>query len=299
MGNHFEITVACEHQEDADYFIEMAILEIRRIESLLTTFRPDSQTNKINQNAGIQPVYVDKEVFDLIARAMKISSLTQGAFDITYGSIDKKFWNFDTTMTSLPDKESAKKSVRLINYRNVRLNNNESTVYLSEKGMRIGFGGIGKGYAAECAKNLLKNQGVTAGIINASGDLCTWGKDPNGSNWSIGIVNPAVPSSIFSSIDLHEMSIATSGNYEKFVMINTKRYSHTIDPRTGFPVHGISSVSIISPNAELCDALTTPVMVMGVEAGLYLVNQLPDIGCVIIDDQNNLFTSKNIKLIQA
>ena len=122
-----------------------AIEEIRRIEKLLTTFSDDSQTNLINANAGVAAVPVDKEVFDLIYRSKKISELTQGAFDITYGSVDKRLWNFDTKMTSLPDKETAKKMVRLINYNNILLNAEEHTIFLKEKGMRIGFGGIGKG----------------------------------------------------------------------------------------------------------------------------------------------------------
>ena len=117
MGNRFEITVAGVDGERAAHCIDLAVAEIRRIEELLTTFKETSQTNSINQNAGIRPVPVDKEVYNLIERSLKISSLTQGAFDITYGSVDKGLWNFDTNMTSLPDKNIAKQSVRLINYR--------------------------------------------------------------------------------------------------------------------------------------------------------------------------------------
>ncbi len=296
MGNHFEITVVCESQTAADYFTSLAIAEIKRIETLLSTFKTNSQTNQINANAGIVPVKVDKEVYRLIERSVRISGMTQGAFDISYGSLDKSFWNFDTTMKSLPSPDKAKKSVKLINYKNVLLDPLNQTIFLTQKGMRIGFGGIGKGYAAECAKNLLRANGVNAGVINASGDLCTWGYQPTGKPWNIGIINPALPSTVFSCIDLHDMAIATSGNYEKYVVIDGKKYSHTIDPRTGFPVHGICSVSIISPNAELCDALATPVMVMGVKQGLHLINQINQVAAVVIDDHNRLFTSNNIKI---
>ena len=152
MGNRFEITVVADNESWATERIDEAVAEIRRIENLLTTFNENSQTNLINRNAGIKPVKVDKEVFDIIQRSKRISSITQGAFDISYGSVDKKLWNFDKTMTSLPDAATAKKLVRLINYQNIVLEEKECTVFLKEKGMRIGFGGIGKGYAAERAK---------------------------------------------------------------------------------------------------------------------------------------------------
>lgn len=296
MGNRFEISVVHEDKNWAEERIEEAIEEIRRIEKLLTTFSDDSQTNQINANAGEKPVKVDKEVFDLIQRSIRISNLTQGAFDITYGSIDKSLWNFDKNMTELPSREVAKEMVRLINYQNIELDEAETTVLLKEKGMRIGFGGIGKGYAADKAKTLMQNNGVTSGIVNASGDLITWGNQPDGKPWTVGIADPNTKEKPFSALNISNYAIATSGDYEKFVMIDGRRYSHTIDPKTGLPISGIKSVTILAPNAELADALATPVMVMGVEVGLDLINQLKGIACIIINDKNRLFASKNINI---
>lgn len=296
MGNHFEISVVSKDEKWANERIEEAIAEIQRIEKLLTTYNEQSQTFLINENAGISPVKVDKEVFDLIARSLRISQLTQGAFDITYGSLDKRFWNFDTKMTALPDRETAKSSVQLIDYRNVVLNEKEQTVFLKNKGMRIGFGGIGKGYAAEKARQTMQLNGVKSGIVNASGDLVTWGNQPNGKPWTVGIASPENTKKAFSSMNISNMACATSGDYEKSVTINGKRYSHTIDPKTGFPVSGIKSVTIITTNAELADALTTPVIVMGIKVGLGLINQMKNIACVIIDDNNKLHTSDNINI---
>lgn len=296
MGNAFEISVVHENADWANERIEEAIEEIRRIEKLLTTFSDDSQTNLINRNAGIQAVKVDKEVFDLIQRSLKISELTQGAFDITYGSIDKSLWNFDLSMKTLPDTETARQSVRLINYKNVILNEQYSSVFLKEKGMRIGFGGIGKGYAAEKAKALMITKGVKSGIVNAAGDLTTWGTQPNGKSWTIGIADPNAKQHTFSALNISNVAVATSGNYEKFVVIDGKKYSHTIDPKTGLPVAGIKSVTILSPNAEIADAMATPVMVMGVKVGLNLINQIQGIACIIVDNHNKIFTSKNINI---
>ncbi|MES2266958.1 MAG: FAD:protein FMN transferase [Bacteroidota bacterium] len=294
MGNRFEISVVGTDANRAQQCIDMAIAEIRRIEKLLTTFSDDSQTNQINKNAGIAPVKVDQEVFDLIARALKISELTQGAFDITYGSIDKSLWNFDLNMKALPDAATAQASVRLINYKNVVLDSQNNTVFLKEAGMRIGFGGIGKGYAADKAKALLQANGVKSGIVNAAGDLVTWGIQPGGKPWTIAIADPDQVATPFSTLNISNMAIATSGNYAKYVTINGKKYSHTIDPKTGLPVSGIKSVSIISPSAEFADAIATPVTVMGAYVGLDLINQLQNVACIIITDDNKLYTSKNI-----
>jgi len=296
MGNRFEISVVASGEMYAQACIDAAVEEISRIETLLTTFNESSQTCEINRFAGIRPVKVDAEVFELIRRSLKISVLTQGAFDITYGSIDKRFWNFDTTMTELPDPETARKSVRLINYRNVLLDQEAGTVYLKEKGMRIGFGGIGKGYAADQARKILLHRGIESGVVNASGDLTAWGSQPGGKPWTIGIADPYTKHSAFSTMDISNTAVATSGNYEKFATVNGKKYSHTLDPKTGFPVEGIKSVTILTANAELADAMATPVMVMGIKAGMHLINQMNHMACIIIDEQDRLFTSRNIKI---
>lgn len=296
MGNRFEISVVAADEGWAAGRIREAVEEIQRIEQLLTTYNDSSQTNQVNAMAGISPVKVDREVFDLISRSIRISSVTQGAFDISYGSIDKKLWNFDKTMTALPDPSLAKKMVRLINYRNIILDEKSCTVFLKEKGMRIGFGGIGKGYAAERAKLVMQQNGVTSGIVNASGDLVAWGTQPDGKPWTIGIADPDAAHQPFSYMNITDMAVATSGNYEKFVMIGGKKYSHTIDPKTGLPVTGIKSVTIICPNAEIADAMATPVMIMGIKTGLDMINQVKGIGCIIIDDNDTIYTSKNIRL---
>lgn len=296
MGNRFEISVVQNDEKYANQCIDAAVSEIQRIESLLSTFKENSQTNLINQQAGISPVVVDNEVFQLISRSQRISQLTQGAFDLSYGSIDKSLWNFDANMKTLPDPATATSLVRLINYKNILLDPFNKTVFLKEKGMRIGFGGIGKGYAAEKAKQVLLSMGIQNGIVNASGDLSAWGHQPNGDPWTIGIADPNSTRNAFSYLNITNTAIATSGNYEKFIIIGGKKYSHTIDPKTGLPVQGIKSVTILSPYAELADAMATPVMIMGVKVGLDLVNQVNGLACIIVDDNNKIYTSKNINL---
>jgi thiamine biosynthesis lipoprotein len=296
MGNQFELTAVHESMETCKQAVENGILEVRRIETLLTTFSEDSITALINKNAGIRPIQVPDEVFHLIERCQRISNLTQGAFDITYGSVDKKYWNFDTKMTQLPNAKLAKKAVKLVDYRNIVIDHNNKTVFLKNQGMRIGFGGIGKGYAAEMAKKVMINKGAESGVVNAAGDLTAWGNQINGRPWTIGIADPNHKRDLFSQFEISNKSVATSGDYEKYVIIDGKRYSHTIDPVSGMPAQGLKSVTIICRNTELADALTTPVIVMGKDAGLHMINQLDGVEAIIIDENDEIYYSKNIKI---
>lgn len=294
MGNRFDLGVVGDDEVKANQALEKAIIEIKRIEALLSTYQANSQINQVNSNAGISPVKVDEEVFNLVERAQRISELTQGAFDLSYGSLDKSLWNFDQNMKQLPSKELAKNAVHLINFKNILLDRANETIFLAKKGMRIGFGGIGKGYAADQAKKVLVGLGFNDGIVNASGDMCAWGKRADGEDWTVGISNPDFPRDILSEFSLNDSAVATSGNYEKFVLIDGQKYSHTIHPKTGFPMQGIKSVTVFAPFAELADALTTPMAVMGVEVGLHLMNQIKGVACIIIDDANQVFSTKNI-----
>jgi thiamine biosynthesis lipoprotein len=199
-------------------------------------------------------------------------------------------------MKALPKIEDAENAVSLINYKNIEINKKESTVFLRKKGMRIGFGGIGKGYAADCAKKIMRSLGVENGVVNASGDMTVWGFKPNGEKWSIGIAHPSYQNAFFSKMEITDVSVATSGNYEKFVMIGGQRYSHTINPKTGMPIKGIKSITTICPYAEFADAIATPIMIMGIENGLNMVNQIQGLECIIFDDEDKIFVSNNIRL---
>ena len=295
MGSRFDITVVAKNQEEADDAINLAISEIIRIEKLISSWDPNSQTSLINTNAGIKPVEVDAELFDLISRSLSISKLTDGAFDISYASMDK-IWKFDGSMTQMPNSETIKESVARVGFNKIQLDVPNHQVFLPEKGMKIGFGAIGKGYAADKAKALLISKGVTAGIINASGDMNTWGKQPDGTTWKVAITNPMNKNKVFALLPLINNAVVTSGNYEKYVSFNNKRYTHIIDPRTGYPSTGIISATVFAPKAELADALATSVFVMGIEVGLNRINQLPNIECIIIDENGKIYKSDHIEI---
>lgn len=295
MGSNFEIVVVAETQVEANQYIQSAIEEIQRIEKLISSWDSNSQTSAINRNAGIKAVKVDAELFQLIKRSIGISKLTDGAFDITYASMDN-IWKFDGSMKEMPSKLEIESSVKLIGYHKIELNEAERTVFLTQKGMKIGFGAIGKGYAADATKKLLQNKGVKAGIINASGDMNTWGKQPNGMDWQVAITNPMNKDKAAAMMPIKSGAVVTSGDYERYVEFDGKRYAHIIDPRSGYPSTGIISVTIFAPKAELADALATSIFVMGIEIGLNRINQMPGIECLIIDDHGKIHTSTNIQL---
>ena len=294
MGSDFEITVVAYSQEKANRQIGVAIDEIKRIENLISSWKESSQTSSINKNAGIAPVKISEELFGLIQRALQISKLTDGAFDISYASMDK-LWKYDGSMTQMPSKEAIKKSVAKVGYKNIIIDPKNNTVFLKNKGMKIGFGAIGKGYAADKAKKLLISNGVSGGIINASGDINSWGSKPNGSSWQVAITNPLNKNKAFAMLPVKD-AVVTSGNYEKYVTFNSRRFSHIVDPRSGYPAQGIISVTVFAPKAELADALATSVFVMGVQTGIDRINQLKAIECIIITDTGSIITSNNLSL---
>lgn len=295
LGSPFDITVVAKDSLEGKRFTNNATGEVKRIENLISDWIPTTQISEVNSNAGIQPVKVDLEIYNLIKRALKISKLTNGAFDISYASMDR-IWKFDGTMTQMPSEEEIKKSVEKVGYQNVILSEKDTTIFLKNKGMKLGLGGIGQGYIADKIKALLQSQGCSAGIVNVSGDISTWGKQLNGNPWTIGIINPMNKNKVFATFPLEDTAVETSGSYEKFVTFNGKRYSHIIDPRTGYPASGIVSITVFAKQTEIADALATGIFVMGVEVGLDFVNQIKGLECIIVDDKGEIHTSKNIDL---
>jgi thiamine biosynthesis lipoprotein len=293
LGSPFEITVVAKDTVEGNKYCDLAVAEVKRIENLISDWIPTTQISEINRNAGKKAVKVDREVFDLVERSIKISQITSGAFDISYASMDK-IWKFDGSMKEMPTAEAIKKSVAKIGYKNIILDPKEQTIFLKDEGMKLGLGGIGQGYIADKIKELLISKGCISGIVNVSGDINTWGKQPDGKLWTVGIVNPMNKNKIFATFPLENSAVETSGSYEKYVIFNGIRYSHIIDPRTGYPAMGVVSVSVFAKQTEIADALATGIFVLGVDVGLDLVNQLKGIECIIVDDKGKIHSSKGI-----
>lgn len=292
MGSDFEFII-CDDDRFESAMLE-AVREVQRIESLLTEFKETSETASINRSAGIHSVEVSPEVYAIIKRCKEISTLTQGAFDITTGAL-RKLYNFRGSDFDFPTSDQIASALALTGHGKIVLGKG-NRVYLSQRGMRVGFGAIGKGYAADSVKKLLVSRGIKSAVINASGDLTTLGTQPGGSPWKVGIADPADPSRTIAWLPVLNGSVATSGNYEQYFERNGIRYGHTIDPKTGLPVSDVSSVTIVSPSAELCDALATAVTIMGVDIGLDFINQLPGVHALIVTGTNHIFTSRRLHI---
>ena len=297
MGSRFQITLVDKDYDSIEENINKAIDEIVRIEQLISDWIPTSQVSQINQNAGIQPVKVDREVIDLTKRAIYFSELSNGAFDISFAAMDK-IWRFDGEIDQIPSKEMIKKAIEKINYKNIIIDENKSTIFLKEKGMKIGFGSIGKGYAAQKTSKEMLKRGIRAGIINASGDLTTWGTLPDKKPWRIGINNPYNNDQLADILNIKNGASTTSGDYEKFILIEGVRYSHIINPKTGFPSTGLTSVTVIGPNAEICNGFSTSLMVLGKDKGLHLINQQNNYAALLITNQGKIIKSKNYKKVK-
>ena len=294
MGSSFSFTAVTEIDSLAGIAVRSAVNEVVRIESLISSWNPSSQTSEINNNAGIKPTKISFELYELIRRCKKISVLSNGYFDISFASMNR-VWDFSNPTAELPNEEMIANSVAKINYKNIQLDPSDTSVFLLEKGMKIGFGAIGKGYAAEQAKQIMIESNATSGVVNAGGDLIAWGNKENEASWKVGIQDPNDPEKITMWIPAINTAVVTSGNYERFIEIEGKKYCHIINPITGWPSRNLKSVTIICNNAELADALATTVFVLGAKDGLLLINKLEGIECVVIDDSNEIHFSSNIE----
>lgn len=294
MGSFFEIIlVDSVKNEKKDWnYINQCIDEVNRIEELISEWKPDSQVSLINQNAGIKPVTVSEELYRLVQRSIEFGKLTQGAFDITFHALDG-LWKFDGSQTKPPDTLSIKKALTKVGYQKIQLLDS-SRVFLPEKGMSIGFGGIGQGYAVDRLRNLLHKNGIYNFVVNSSGDIYAQGKRSDGTAWKIGVANPFNKEEIIRWLSVDQKAVVTSGNYEKYFEYKGKRYAHIINPKTGWPTQGIMSATVISPYTEVADALATSIFVLGIDVSLNLVNHLPGTECIIINDKNKVYSSDNL-----
>lgn len=265
---------------------------------IINAWDPSSPLAAVNRMAGRGPVIVPQVLFDLVERALKVCVLTEGRFDITFASMDR-LWYFDRPMQHLPTPEEIQRSVANVDYRHIRLVAEDRAIHIRNAGTKIELGAIGKGFICEAVKRFLQERGVSGGLVNAGGDLVAWGNNEHNEPWTITVMDPRQPGKALGRFPINDHAVATSGDYERFVDIAGERYTHIIDPRTGWPVKGIRSVTVTYPDAELADALCTAVFLHGVEHGLALIEQVQGLHGFIVDGQGHHHFSSGFRTAPA
>jgi thiamine biosynthesis lipoprotein len=312
MGTHLAFTAYTTPQVDATQVraaFAAAVAEIQRIETAMTTWRPDSELSKVNAAAGEAPVHVSQETYDVIAESVHTSEISEGTFDITFESLHG-LWKFDQDLDPHPPTDAqVKAKLPLLSYHHIHLaagtksgvadgspEAGEPTVFLDKKGVRISLGGIAKGYAVDRASKVLLDRGIDSFFVQAGGDLYTHGKKADGSDWSAGVRDPRGPEgSYFALLGVSDHAFSTAGDYERSYIVNGRRYHHIIDPRTGYPATASRSVTIWAPTALQADALDDAVFILGPEKGLALVESQDGVGAVIVDAHNKVWVSPRLQ----
>jgi thiamine biosynthesis lipoprotein len=299
MGTHLAYAAFTTPALDAAHvhaLFDDATAEIVRLEKLMTTWRPDSEVSRINAAAGKEAVAVGPETYEVIREALHASAISEGTFDITFETLHG-LWKFDQDLDPHPPTGAAVQAqLRFLGYRHVKLDDAKGTVALDEPHVRMGLGGIAKGYAVDHAAKVLASGGLTSFYAQAGGDLFTHGTKPDGSPWVAGIRDPRGPEGdYFVMMPVSDHAFSTAGDYERSYVVGGKRYHHIIDPRTGYPATASRSVTIWAPTALLADEIDDAVFILGPEKGLKLVESLDGVGAVIVDAHNRVWVSKRLE----
>jgi len=272
MGTHIAFAAYTTPETDAARVrgaFDGAVEEIKRIESLMTTWRPDSEVSRINAAAGKAPVKVSDETFSIIAESVHASEISEGTFDITFHTLHG-LWKFDEDLDPHPPPAADLRArLPFVGWRNIKLDASARTVMLAKPRTQIGLGGIAKGYAVDMAAKVLERAKITSFFVQAGGDLIARGRKPDGSEWQAGVRDPRGPEGkYFARLALTDHAFSTAGDYERAYVVGGKRYHHIIDPRTGQPASACRSVTVWAPTALLADEIDDAVFILGPEKGM-------------------------------
>ncbi len=265
MGCVYAIVVYADDTTPFRLGVNAALDEIDRVDRLMSHYRPDSELSRVNREAAKSPIKVDPELFDFIAECLRYCRESDGAFDITVGSL-MKAWGFFRGEGRMPSADELARARSRVGYQHVILDRKERTVFFDKAGVELDLGGIAKGYAVDSAIEVLKNHGIRAALVSAGGStISTLGAPPGKAAWQIEIQDPQDRRKIAQSVFLKNQTLSVSGSYEKFFELDGIRYSHIVDPRTGRPAQGVLSVAVITNNGTSGDALDNVLYVLGVK----------------------------------
>jgi len=281
----------------ADSIFDDVQEEMTRLENILSAHLSNSDVAIIDEAAGIEPVQVNPETLAVISTALEYAELTNGAFDITLAPV-LRLYNFRKGHEAMPSIYQLETNLPLVDWQKVVIDEDAGTVFLIEKDMKIDLGGIAKGFIIDRVYDILRNQGIDFGLINAGGDIRFMGPKTDGKPWRIGIKNPDMPDlKYYAIVEMARGSIVTSGDYERKFDSEGVRYHHIIDPETGLPANDVRSVTVVASSAELADLLSTAVFVLGRSAGMELIENLTNIEVIIWDSDDEVTWSSGLELV--
>ena len=290
MGTFARIVVIAEDSNTAKKCIETALAEIHKVDDLMSDYKSDSEISRVNKNDAKTAVHLSQSTYEVLQRSIEFSKLTRGAFDITVGPLVDLFHSAEKKQVA-PTKEQIAQAKSKVGFEKLKLDEQNRTVRFAVDGMRLDLGGIAKGYAVDKAVEAMQTGGAIGGMVDLGGDIRCFGTPLKGKkHWIIGLQNPNSDKDIAGrdvmlKLQLANGAVATSGDYQQFVLIEGKRYSHIINRKTGTSTEGLSSVTIIANNATDADALATAVTVMGTEKGIALIEKLPGTEAILITSQ--------------
>jgi len=292
LGTLVEIQIPCskDQEQEARQAIMSARDEIARLEQLMSLYLEESDISRVNRNASEGPVPVSEETFQTVKKAVEFSVLSQGAFDVSFMPVGK-LWRLNPENPYIPTEEEIREKMPLVNYKNIVLDDQKKTIFFKEKGMEIGLGGIAKGTAVNWAIRAIRKRGFPNALVNAGGDLYALGLNAKRKPWRIGIQHPRDASKFFTTIEVSNRAVVTSGDYERMVIVNGKRFHHILDTKTGHPAEKCISVTVVTEDAESADALATAIFVLGAEKGLELVKKMPDTEALIVTSDEKIYAT--------
>lgn len=296
MGTDVTITVVARTTEEGEAAIDAGMAELRRLDAMMSLYKDSSEITKVNLAAGKEPVKVSPEMIEVVENAVKVSEFSDGVFDITVGPI-VVLWQMRLKEGKVPTDAEIARIKPLVNYRNIIIDKKASTIFLRKRGMIMDLGGM-KGYTADRAAAVIRKRGVTNAVIAVAGDIWVLGHREDGKPWRIGVQHPREKDKTLAVLELSDKYISTSGDYERFVIKENKRYHHIIDPRTGKPSKGVISATLIGNKGAFIDPLTKVPFILGPEEGLKIVRKF-GAEAIIIDEQGEVFMTDGIKNMLA
>ena len=291
MGTRCYVELWADDQVKGNDAIDAVMAELRRIDDLMSHYKPESQLSQINQFANERPVQVDKELFDLIKLSTHYSQITEGAFDITYASVG---YLYDYPHHVRPTEEQIREKLPAVNWRNMLLDEEHHTVRFEHPGMRIDLGGIGKGYAVDRGIDILKARGIQRALVTAGGDSRIIG-DRMGRPWLVAVRHPDNPNKVVTRIPLSDSAVSTSGDYERYFDEGGVRYHHIIDPHTGHSASKVRSATILAPTATQTDGMSKTAFVLGPEKALEIINRMPEYDAVFVLPDGHVLYSNGLR----